>query len=177
MFEWRKSVHYCMYWWSYISFAPARMQRINLHARPSIIQVGCPTCCYPVCALDHANGGTEDLDYPSEPSWPQPLRVDGPKASQRSIMTYEIHLCTDQAKTHREFRFWFDLSYDATRVHRQMLRIARQIWGIRKLRPAYSPETPNLGLNRSCSVPCDLEIWWMTLENNRASLLCCSSFV
>ena len=21
--------------------------------------------------------------------------------------------------------------------------------------------------------PCDLEIWWMTLENNRASLLCC----
>ena len=22
-------------------------------------------------------------------------------------------------------------------------------------------------------VPCDLEIWWMTLENNRASLLCC----
>ena len=24
-----------------------------------------------------------------------------------------------------------------------------------------------------CFVPCDLEIWWMTLENNRASLLCC----
>ena len=22
-------------------------------------------------------------------------------------------------------------------------------------------------------VPCDLEIWWMTLENNRAPLLCC----
>ena len=39
--------------------------------------------------------------------------------------------------------------------------------------PAYSPETPNLGQNRWCFVPCDLEIWWMTLENNRASLLCC----
>ena len=49
----------------------------------------------------------------------------------------------------------------------------RQIWGIWKLRPAYSREMPNLGQNRWCFVPCDLEIWWMTLENNRASLLCC----
>ena len=49
----------------------------------------------------------------------------------------------------------------------------RQIWGIWKLRPAYSPETPNLGQNRWCFVPCDLEIWWMTLENNNASLFCC----
>ena len=49
----------------------------------------------------------------------------------------------------------------------------RQIWEIWKLRPAYSPETPNLGQNRWCFVPYDLEIWWMTLENNRASLLCC----
>ena len=49
----------------------------------------------------------------------------------------------------------------------------RQIWEIWKLRPAYSPETPNLGQKRWCFVPCDLEIWWMPLENNRASLLCC----
>ena len=49
----------------------------------------------------------------------------------------------------------------------------RQIWGIWKLRPAYSPETPNLGQNRWFFVPCDLEIWWMTLENNRVSPLCC----
>ena len=49
----------------------------------------------------------------------------------------------------------------------------RQIWGILKLRLAYSPETCNLGQNRWCFVLCDLEIWWMTLENNRASLLCC----
>ena len=51
--------------------------------------------------------------------------------------------------------------------------ITRQIWGIWKLRPAHRPETPNLGQNRWCFVPCDLEIWWMTLENNRVSLLCC----
>ena len=44
----------------------SRMQRVNQHARPSIIQVGCPTCCYQVCALDHAKGGTAYLDYHSE---------------------------------------------------------------------------------------------------------------
>ena len=49
----------------------------------------------------------------------------------------------------------------------------RQIWGSWKLRPAYSPEMPNLGQNRWSFVPCDLEIWLMTLENNRASLICC----
>ena len=54
-----------------------------------------------------------------------------------------------------------------------MTSITRQIWGIWKLRLAFSPETPNLGQNRWCFVPCDLEIWSMTLKNNRASLLCC----
>ena len=43
------------------------MQRVNLHARPSIIQAGCPTCCYQLCALNHAKVGDADLDYPSEP--------------------------------------------------------------------------------------------------------------
>ena len=51
--------------------------------------------------------------------------------------------------------------------------LTRQIWGIWKLRPAYSPEMPNLGQNRWCFVPFDFEIWWITLENNRASRLCC----
>ena len=37
------------------------------HARPSIIHVECHTCCYQVCALDHAKGGAENLDYHSEP--------------------------------------------------------------------------------------------------------------
>ena len=64
------------------------------------------------------------------------------------------------------------LEYSNYQIYQQ-LYLTRQIWGIWKLRPAYSPETPNLGQNRWCFVPCDLEIWWMTLENNRASLLCC----
>ena len=36
-----------------------------------------------------------------------------------------------------------------------------------------SPEMPNLGQNRRFFVPCDHEIWQMTLKNNRAPLLCC----
>ena len=60
---------------------------------------------------------------PPQCSWRQPLRVDGPKASERSIITHKINFCIDQAKTHREGRFWFDVSYDVTGVHRQMLRI------------------------------------------------------
>ena len=35
-----------------------------------------------------------------------------------------------------------------------------------------SPETPNLGQIRRFLEPCDLEIWCMTLKNNRAPLLC-----
>ena len=34
------------------------------------------------------------------------------------------------------------------------------------------PETPNLGQIRWILEPCDLEIWRMTLKNNRAPLLC-----
>ena len=37
----------------------------------------------------------------------------------------------------------------------------------------YRPETPNLGQIRKFVEPCDLEIWRMTLKNNRAPLLCC----
>ena len=44
----------------------------------------------------------------------------------------------------------------------------------------YSPETLNSGRNWWYVILCDLEIWWMTLENNRAPLLCyfklCASF-
>ena len=38
---------------------------------------------------------------------------------------------------------------------------------------SHSPESPNLGQIRRCLEPCDLEIWRMTLKNNRAPLLCC----
>ena len=45
---------------------------------------------------------------------------------------------------------------------------------------SYSPETPNLGQIWRFWEPCDLEIWRMTLQNNRAPLLCyyklCASF-
>ena len=45
---------------------------------------------------------------------------------------------------------------------------------------SYSPEMLNSGQNRQFFVPCDLEIWQMTLKNNRASPLCssklCASF-
>ena len=37
---------------------------------------------------------------------------------------------------------------------------------------SYSTETLNSGQNRRFIVPCDLEIWRMTLKNNRAPLLC-----
>ena len=36
---------------------------------------------------------------------------------------------------------------------------------------SYNPETPNLGQIRQFLEPCDLEIWRMTLKNNRAPLL------
>ena len=45
---------------------------------------------------------------------------------------------------------------------------------------SYHAETLNSGQNQWFFVPCDLEIWWMTLKNNRAPLLCyfklCASF-
>ena len=45
---------------------------------------------------------------------------------------------------------------------------------------SYSPETLNSGQNRRFFFLCDLEIWWMTLENNRAPFLyhikLCASF-
>ena len=37
----------------------------------------------------------------------------------------------------------------------------------------YSPEILNLAQNRRFFVPCDLEIWRMSLKNNRAPLLSC----
>ena len=37
---------------------------------------------------------------------------------------------------------------------------------------SYSPETPNLGQNRRFFVLCDLDIWRMTLKNNKVPLPC-----
>ena len=41
------------------------------------------------------------------------------------------------------------------------------------IQTSYSPETLNSGQNRRFIVPRDLEIWRMTLKNNRAPLLSC----
>ena len=45
---------------------------------------------------------------------------------------------------------------------------------------SYSQEMPNLGQIQQFLEPCDLEIWWRTLKNNRAPLLCyyklCAAF-
>ena len=61
--------------------------------------------------------------------------------------------------------------YNMTHGNKSLLPLfleTRQIWGIWKLRLAYSPETPNLGQNRWCFVPCDLKFdgWhWKTIEH------------
>ena len=89
-----------------------------------------------------------------------------------------IDISTNSSK-HITSYFRWHLCYHFWKIYLQMdekviiVKTTRQIWGIWKLRPAYSPETPNLGQNRWCFDPCDLEIWWMALEYNRASLLCC----
>ena len=49
------------------------------------------------------------------PNRRQPGRVDGPKASQHSIITYKVHFCINQDKTHQDGRFSFGLSSDATK--------------------------------------------------------------
>ena len=42
---------------------------------------------------------------------------------------------------------------------------------INEFKLKHSPEIPNSGQIGIFFVPCDFEIWWMTLENNRAPLL------
>ena len=81
-------------------------------------------------------------------------------------------------KSHFLREFCGNLDFGAISFIRKLwFYITRQIWGIWKLRPVYSPEMPNLGQNRWCFVPCDLEIWWMILKNNRHLSFAVSSFV
>ena len=89
--------------------------------------------------------------------------------------SFQIHQWIQIGVTVRKRSIWVKICNFLSRVTEKFdgWPSTRQIWGIWKLRPAYSPETPNLGQNRWCFVPRDLEIWWMTLENIRASLLCC----
>ena len=89
--------------------------------------------------------------------------------------TFHSHWWIQTGVTIRKRPIWvkFDDFFSCVTLQFDVWPWTRQIWGIWKLRPAYSPETPNLGQNQWCFAPCDIEIWWMTLENNRASLLCC----
>ena len=77
------------------------------------------------------------------------------------VASHKRHDISDDRNMNRLFNSLFRLT------------TTRQIWGIWKLRLAYSPETANLDQNRWCFVLCDFEIWCMTLKNNRGSLLCC----
>ena len=58
VFEWRKSVHY---WWSYILFSP-ECKELTSMLDPLLYRWGVPLVVISVCALDHANVGTADLD-------------------------------------------------------------------------------------------------------------------
>ena len=91
-----------------------------------------------------------------------------------AAMTY-VNLCPDRIiKIKIRLNIFFFIKFQLRIMLKRSYEFTtRQIWGIWKLRLAYSPETPNLGQNRWCFVPCDLETWRMTLENDRASLLCC----
>ena len=52
--------------------------------------------------------------------------------------------------------------------------------GVTILEPCHKVNLTQIGFKSSIFQPCDLEIWWMTLKNNRAPLLCyiklCASF-
>ena len=61
--------------------------------------------------------------------------------------------------------------YSTSSVLHQAVCIISKPWV--NLNWSYSPETLNLGQDRWFFVLCNLEIWWMTLKNNRAPLLCC----
>ena len=89
--------------------------------------------------------------------------------------SFHSHLWIQTGVTVRKRPIWvkFDEFWSRVTLKFDGWPWTRQIWGIWKLRLAYSPETPNLGQNWWCFVPCDLEIWRMTLENDRASLLYC----
>ena len=61
--------------------------------------------------------------------------------------------------------------YGTSSIVHQALCIISKPWV--KSNWSYTPETLNSGQNRQFFVPCDLEIWGMTLKNNRAPLLHC----
>ena len=66
-------------------------------------------------------------------------------------------------------------NYRAPLLHYIKINIVQHFKAIGefKLKLSYSPATIDSGQNRRFIVPYDLQIWRMTLKNNRAPLLCC----
>ena len=85
--------------------------------------------------------------------------------------SFRSHWCIQTWVTVRKRPIWvkFDDFKSHVTLKFDVWPWTRQIWGIWKLQ---RPETPNLSQIRRFLEPCDLEIWRMTLKNNRAPLLC-----
>ena len=64
-----------------------------------------------------------------------------------------------------------DIQYGTSSMLLRALYIISKLWVYQNL--SYSPELLNLCQSQPFFVPCDLEIWRMTLKNNSAPLLCC----
>ena len=52
-------------------------------------------------------------------------------------------------------------------------KLCASFYNHRRIQTAVTDRKRPIWIKIGDFVPCDLEIWWMTLENNRASLLCC----
>ena len=120
----------------------SRMQRVNLHARPSIIQVGCPTYCYQVCALDHERGVLQ--------TWitiQSPVVVMSWWSHQMETFSTLLDFCVGNSPVTGEFSSQrpvtrsFDVFFDLC----QNKWFSKQWWG-------WWFETPSCSLWRHCNV-------------------------
>ena len=89
-------------------------------------------------------------------------------SNRRFLVPCDLEICWITLKNNRT-PFWY---------HFKLCASFHNHWWIKTW--VKSPKTPNLGKNRQCLVPCDLEIWWMTLKTNRVHPLyyikLCESF-
>ena len=77
---------------SWLHIICSRMQKVNLYARPSIIQVGCPTCCYQVCA-PHAKGVLQTGLTPQSPTIVMYFRLWGRECKNAFDLFFTIKYC------------------------------------------------------------------------------------
>ena len=80
----------------------------------------------------------------------------------------------------RDLEIWCMTSKNDRAPLLYYIKLVYHFKSIGEFKQSYTPETLNLGQNLQFFVLCDLEIWWMILENNRAPLLyytkLCASF-